>query len=69
MLRNSYTGRLLIKDDVYYSSKRDFKEAGIGISSIRHIVEKNKGMMKIKTDPEEFCLSILMFQGKGAPDD
>lgn len=69
MLRNSYTGRLVIRDDVYYSSKRDFKEAGIGISSIRHIVEKNKGMMKIKTDAKEFCLSILMFQEKGAPDD
>jgi len=59
-LDNGFAGQVLQVKDTYYSSKRQFKEPGLGITSMRHIVEKYKGSLHIDVRAKQFSLSILL---------
>ena len=55
---NSFDGQIMKSDDHYYSSKRD--EFGIGISSIRSIVDKYRGGAEFRNDENTFYSSIYL---------
>lgn len=50
---------IVIKDDVYLTSKEKSKDHGYGIMIIKRIVEANGGVYSIKAD-EDFCVSVLI---------
>lgn len=58
LIRNTYSGTVLSKKGVYYSTKHE--GAGIGIMSVRKVVEKNKGIMKIGYDEKYFSVNVLL---------
>lgn len=61
VIKNSYCGKLK-KDSkgTLLSTKKDIKNHGIGLISIRKIVDSYDGEIVIKTDNNIFCLTILL---------
>ena len=57
-ISNSYTGTLRPTKEGFLSSKRT--EEGIGLVSVRHILEKNHGLINIKKEDNVFCAEVLM---------
>ena len=55
---NSFNGSYKIKDGVYMSSKRD--EPGIGINSVKNIVEKYNGDCRFEAKENTFMASIYI---------
>lgn len=58
VIENTYSTDVMEKDGVYLSSKRSGE--GIGISSVKSIVEKNEGVIKIEYGQGIFRVSIMM---------
>lgn len=61
---NSYNGVLKKKNDIFLSSKRDFKYEGIGISSVLQIIKKYDGIIKFNYDNNKFEVSIIIHKNK-----
>ncbi|MCR8746887.1 sensor histidine kinase [Romboutsia lituseburensis] len=61
---NSYNGKLKKKDDIFLSSKRDFKYEGIGISSVLQIIKKYDGIIRFNSDNNKFEASIMLHENK-----
>jgi len=59
-LENYYVNQLKFVDGIYLSTKGDEKNHGYGIKSIKAIVEKYGGSVKISTDNHWFSLMILL---------
>ncbi len=57
---NSFSGEIRSADGVLLSSKRNFAALGIGLSSVRAVVAKYNGDIKIETEDSIFRLSILL---------
>lgn len=58
MIRNTYEKELIVKNNIYYSTKHE--GAGIGLPSVRRVVEKNKGYMQLKHDNGYFSVDIIL---------
>ena len=57
----NYLGHeIILKNGLPLTSKADKNYHGFGVLSIRHVVEKYKGTMYIRTDHSRFCLDILI---------
>lgn len=62
-VRNTYDGKLIIKDGVIQTSKKhEIDEHGIGIKNIIDVIEKYQGSYAIKYDKNEFYFSIIIPQ-------
>lgn len=61
LIRNTYSGRISVRDGVYFSTKHD--GIGIGISSVKKVVEKNQGIMRMEYDGKIFTVYILLNAG------
>ncbi len=59
-LKNPITGPLITRNGQYLSTKPDHKNHGLGLSSIRLLVEKYQGLMQIDTTENTFSLTILL---------
>ena len=59
-LKNPITGPLITRNGQYLSTKSDHKNHGLGLSSIRLLVEKYQGLMQIDTTENTFSLTILL---------
>lgn len=60
---NSFDGKYRINDSgVIMSRKRDWERSGVGVRSIRAIVEKYGGTMNIEVKENVFCLSIAFLE-------
>lgn len=57
---NTYAGQILREDKHLLSTKRDAGEHGIGIRSVRKIVEKCEGMMNQTEENQYFEVTILI---------
>ena len=60
-VRNPYTGDLK-KDRVgnYISEKKDRENHGIGLKSVRKVVEKYEGVMEIHTEDQIFEICVII---------
>lgn len=58
MIKNTYGNQIVVKDGVYFSTKRS--GSGMGLLSVKHVVEKNKGHMQIQHDKDYFCVKIIL---------
>ncbi len=66
VVRNSYDQQLVSREGVFYSSKRDFKKPGIGLQSVRNLVDKLGGYLAINTDNGIFTISMAINNESGA---
>ena len=55
---NPFSGHLQIKDERILTSKENYFEHGYGLRSIRYIVSRYNGSIKINTEGGEFTLRI-----------
>lgn len=62
-IRNTYQRAVIFRDKQYYSTKHEGE--GMGIASVKRIVEKNKGVMEIHYDEDNFTVQVMlkMIQG------
>lgn len=58
-LDNSFDGKIIKKDNTFFSRKREHEE-GIGISTIRSVVRKYNGMAEFKYSQNQFETSIFL---------
>ncbi|MEG2711344.1 MAG: GHKL domain-containing protein, partial [Clostridia bacterium] len=57
-VENSYSGALDLRDGVYYSTKHEGE--GIGLSSVRGIIEHSGGSFQITAEKGIFTADVLM---------
>lgn len=60
-IENSYNGNLDERNGKLHSTKTEEKEHGLGIDSIRAVVERYNGDMLVEHDNEKFRVKIIMF--------
>jgi two-component system sensor histidine kinase AgrC len=58
MIKNTYDNEVMFKEDTYYSTKH--KGAGIGLPSVRHVVDKNNGYMQVKHTGGRFQVNLML---------
>lgn len=58
LVQNTYQRAVIFRNELYYSTKHE--GAGMGIASVKKIVEKNKGMMKIDYDENFFTVQVML---------
>lgn len=59
-ISNNYSTPIVIKDDKFYSGKREFNAPGTGVENIKLIVEKYQGYHKINIANNIFHLQLAM---------
>lgn len=60
LVSNLYNGEIKKGHSGYYSRKREFKDTGIGLSSVSAVVEKYDGRMEVDHTNGEFNVFIMM---------
>ena len=59
-LDNTFNGKCVYSGDKLLSSKRDYREPGIGLASVEDIANKYQGELQIKQKDDLFCVSVLL---------
>lgn len=60
---NSFDGKYVPdENNIALSRKRNFSRSGVGLQSIRAIIEKYGGDMQIETKENVFCLSVMLIK-------
>ncbi|MFV0518847.1 MAG: GHKL domain-containing protein [Lachnospirales bacterium] len=65
-ITNPYNKKLSFKKGLPITDKEDKNFHGVGISSIKHIVEEKNGYFKIETKSNIFALEILLFENENS---
>lgn len=60
-ISNTYNGVIEQKGGEFLSTKQDNKDHGIGLASVRRMVEKYNGDIKIEYTNQEFIVRIVMY--------
>lgn len=60
-ISNTYNGIIVQKGGELSSTKRENKDHGIGLASVRRMVEKYNGDIRIEYTDEEFIVRIVMY--------
>ncbi len=60
---NPYLHDITIKNGLPKSTKNDVVSHGIGLKSVKEILTKNKGNMKINTENNIFTITVIIFDG------
>jgi len=63
-LTNPISGQLIKENGQYVSTKADHSKHGFGFSSIRLLVEKYQGLLRVDTTESEFSLTIILHDTK-----
>ena len=58
MIRNSYTNEVRIENGEFSSTKHEGK--AIGLSSVKRVVEKYQGSMKVDYEQGQFCVCLFL---------
>jgi sensor histidine kinase regulating citrate/malate metabolism len=63
-VQNPYEGEILKENGRFLTMKKDRANHGIGLVSIKNVLQKYNGMMEIDYSKNVFCVKILMFIDK-----
>lgn len=61
-ISNPYAHRILVYDGLPITRKKDKSSHGIGILSIKNILEQNNGILQISTENNIFTIQIVIFE-------
>lgn len=59
-LDNTFNGKCVYSGNKLLSSKREYREPGIGLASVEDIANKYQGELQIKQKDNTFCVSVLL---------
>ena len=59
-LDNTFNGKCVYSGNKLLSSKREYREPGIGLASVEDIANKYQGELQIKQKDNIFCVSVLL---------
>lgn len=57
-VENSFSGQICRRGDLFLSSKRD--GPGLGIASVKSIIEKHDGVLQIRYEQQTFCVDVML---------
>ena len=60
-VKNSYSGTILKKDDVFQTSQSDTCVHGLGLESVKQVVESCGGDIKIEYTENQFWVQVLLY--------
>lgn len=60
-IQNSYAGTIQTKEKKLVSTKSDPKIHGIGLESVRKILDDEHGTLDMKWDGKMFCTEVMMY--------
>lgn len=60
-VENSFEGEVKVKNKKILSTKKDIKNHGIGLESVKKIVDEMKGIIDINWKDEIFCVNIMCY--------
>lgn len=60
-IENSYSGEVTIKNKKFLTSKRETEEHGIGLESVKRMVNEMNGMLEIKENNNIFIVRIMFY--------
>ncbi len=60
-IENSYEGKIEYKNNIFLTTKKDKESHGIGLSSVKRMVEKYHGLMEIEIIKRMFCVKIILY--------
>lgn len=60
-IKNSFAGELRRNQQGFLTTKEAKENHGIGLKSVKHIVEKYDGLLKIETQENLFCVNVILY--------
>lgn len=60
-IKNSFAGQLKKTQNNFLTTKAEKDKHGIGLNSVKHIVEKYRGLLKIETQENLFCVNVILY--------
>ena len=69
IVENPFLSEVKIKNGQHLSQKRGYTETGVGLASIKSVVQKYHGQLKIVTDEQTFRLKIFLTAAPSVPPD
>lgn len=60
-VENSFTNEIEVKNNRIITTKKDKQKHGIGLKSVRHIVEEEGGIMNISWEENIFCVTVMLY--------
>ena len=60
-VENSFEGEVKVKNKKILSTKKDIKNHGIGLESVKKIVDEMNGIIDINWKDEIFCVNIMCY--------
>lgn len=63
-ISNSYSNKVLKRDDKFLTSKEDSHKHGIGLMNVKKMVEENNGVLNFSYDENLFRVKLMMYTEK-----
>lgn len=60
-IKNSFAGKLRKSRNGFLTTKAEKGKHGIGLNSVKQIVKKYKGLLKIETQKNLFCVNVTLY--------
>ncbi len=60
-IKNSFAGELRKDRNGFVTTKAEKERHGVGLNSVKQIVEKYKGLLKIVTQENLFCVNVILY--------
>lgn len=61
IVENTFKNDVKIKDSKILTTKRNVKNHGIGLESVKGVVEEMNGMLDIRWGDEMFCVNVMLY--------
>lgn len=61
LIENSYAGTIIKKDQKFRTSQKDADIHGIGLESVKQVVDACNGDMKIEYSKKRFQVQVLLY--------
>jgi len=60
-VENSFNGEVKLKEQKIMTSKSDTKEHGIGLDSVKRMVDEMNGMLDLRWKKDIFCVNVMFY--------
>lgn len=60
-VENSFDGEIKLREQKIMTSKKDIKEHGIGLESVKRMVDEMNGMLDLKWEKNIFCVNVMFY--------
>lgn len=61
-IENSFNGNIKFKNGILETTKTDIEDHGIGLKSVKRIIEEMNGMIEMTWEDDWFCVNVMFYQ-------